>query len=231
MDDKKLSIKDWAEDDRPREKMMKKGIGSLSNAELIAILFGTGTRNESAVELARKLLDNAGNNLNELAKQELKQLCKIKGIGEAKAISLLTALELGKRRNVEAVIQRRKISSSKDVYEIFGPMLCDLPHEEFWILMLNRANVIIEKVRISQGGITGTVTDIRIILKSALDYMSCGIILCHNHPSGNTNPSNEDIQLTKKIKEGGKLLDIIILDHVIIANDKYYSFADEGVLE
>jgi DNA repair protein RadC len=231
MDEKKLSIKNWAEDDRPREKMMKKGISSLSNAELIAILFGTGTRNESAVELARKLLDNANNNLNELAKQELKQLCKIKGIGEAKAMSILTALELGKRRNVEEVIQRRKISSSKDAIEIFGPMLRDLPHEEFWILMLNRSNVIIDKMRISQGGITGTVTDIKLILKSALDNMASSIILCHNHPSGNKSPSDADMQLTKKIKEGSKLLDIVILDHVIIANDKYYSFADEGILE
>jgi DNA repair protein RadC len=231
MDEKKLSIKDWAEDDRPREKMMKNGINSLSNAELIAILFGTGTRNESAVELARKLLDNADNNLNELAKQDIKQLCKVKGIGEAKAISLLTALELGKRRNVEEVIQRRKISSSKDACEIFGPLLRDLPHEEFWILLLNRSNIIIDKKRISQGGIAGTVTDIRIILKAALDNMSSSIILCHNHPSGNQKPSNEDDLLTNKIKDAGKLLDINILDHIIIANDKYFSFADEGMLQ
>lgn len=230
MDRKKLSIKDWAEDDRPREKMMKKGIGSLSNAELIAILFGTGTRNESAVELARKLLDNADNNLNTLARQELKQLCKIKGIGDAKAISVLTALELGKRRNIEEVIERKKISSSKDANEIFGPLLRDLPHEEFWILLLNRSNIIIDKKRISQGGIAGTVTDIRIILKTALDNMACGIIMSHNHPSGNNKPSNEDIALTKKIKDASKLLDVNIIDHIIVANDKYFSFADEGLL-
>jgi DNA repair protein RadC len=230
MDDKKLSIKDWAADDRPREKMMKKGISALSNAELIAILFGTGTRNESAVEIARKLLDAAGNNLNELARFDLKQLCKIKGIGEAKAISLLTALELGKRRNTEAAIQRNKISSSKDVVDIFGSNLKDLPHEEFWILLLNRTNVIIDKLRISQGGITGTVTDIRLILKSALDNLACGLILCHNHPSGNTYPSNEDKILTAKIKDGGKLMEISLIDHVIIAHDKYFSFADEGIL-
>lgn len=225
---KKLSIKEWAIDDRPREKMMKKGIDALSNVELIAILFGTGTRNESAVELARKLLDTAGNNLNELAKLTLKDLQQIKGIGEAKAISVLTALELGKRRKIEKIIERKKIQSSKDVFEIFGSLLGDLPYEEFWILLLNRSNSIIEKIKISQGGISGTVTDVRIILKQALDKMASGVILCHNHPSGNLKPSDSDASITQKLKDAGKLMDIVILDHIIITEKGYYSFADDG---
>jgi DNA repair protein RadC len=228
--DKKLSIKEWAIDDRPREKMMNKGIGALSNAELIAILFGTGTRNESAVEIARKLLDSAENNLNKLATFTLKDLKLIKGIGEAKAISVLTALELGKRRKIEEVVERRKIQSSKDVYEIFGPLLGDLPFEEFWILLLNRSNCIIEKMKTSQGGISGTVTDVRIILKNALDKMASSIILCHNHPSGNLKPSEQDISITQRLKEAGKLIDINIPDHVIVASNGYFSFADEGII-
>ena len=227
---KKLSIKDWAIDDRPREKVINKGIGTLSNAELIAILFGTGTRNESAVEIARKLLDSAGNNLNKLATFTIKDLEKIKGIGEAKAIAVLTALELGKRRKIEEVVERKKIQSSKDVYEIFGPLLGDLPYEEFWILLLNRSNGIIEKMKTSQGGISGTVTDVRIILKNALDKMASSIILCHNHPSGNLKPSESDVAITQKLKDAGKLVDINIPDHIIVSNNGYYSFADEGMI-
>jgi DNA repair protein RadC len=227
---KKLSIKEWAIDDRPREKMINKGIGALSNAELIAILFGTGTHNESAVEIARKLLESAENNLNKLATFTLKDLKKIKGIGEAKAISVLTALELGKRRKIEQVVERKKIQSSKDVYEIFGPLLGDLPFEEFWILLLNRSNGIIEKMKTSQGGISGTVTDVRIILKNALDKMASSVILCHNHPSGNLKPSEQDISITQKLKEAGKLMDINIPDHVIVSNNGYFSFADEGII-
>lgn len=230
MDQRKLSIKDWAEDDRPREKMIKNGASALSNAELIAILFGTGTRNESAVEIARKLLDNSGNNLNNLAKQGLREICSIKGIGEAKAITLLTALELGKRRKMEEVFEKKKIQSSKDVFDIFGNMLGDLPYEEFWIILLNRSNSILETTKISQGGISGTVTDVRIILKTALDKMASGCILCHNHPSGNLRPSEADINLTVKLKEASKLMDINILDHVIVSTFGYYSFTDEGVL-
>ncbi len=225
---KKLSIKDWAEDDRPREKMMKKGFNSLSNVELIAILFRTGTRNASAVELARKLLDAAGNNLNALAKFNLNDFQKLKGIGEAKAISVLTALELGKRRKTEQVIERKKINSSKDVFEMLNLMLGDLPYEEFWALFLNRANMITDKIKISQGGISGTVTDVRIILKQALEKMASGIILCHNHPSGNLKPSESDEAITQKLKEAGKLMDINVLDHIIIGENGYYSFADDG---
>jgi DNA repair protein RadC len=227
---KKLSIKEWAADDRPREKMMKKGIDALSNAELIAILFRTGTRNESAVGLARKILDLVGNNINELAKLSVKDLQKIKGIGEAKAIAVLTALELGKRRKIEKVIERKKIQSSKDAFEIFGPLLGDLPYEEFWVLLLNRSNSIIDRIKISQGGISGTVTDVRIILKQALENMASGIILVHNHPSGNLKPSDSDTTITQKVKDAGKLMDIAVLDHIIISESGYYSFADAGKL-
>ncbi len=230
MSDKKLSIKDWAEDDRPREKMIKHGINSLSNAELIAILFGTGTHNVSAVELSRKLLDLAHNNLNELAKFNLNEICKIKGVGEAKAISLLTALELGKRRKSEEIIDRKKIKSSKDVFEIFNAIIGDLPYEEFWVLFLNRSNSIIECQKISQGGISGTVTDVRIILKLALEKMASSIILCHNHPSGNIKPSEQDISITQKLKDAGKLMDINITDHLIVTDCNYFSFTDEGIL-
>lgn len=230
MKSNKKPIKDWAEDDRPREKMMKKGFNSLSNAELIAILFRTGTVNESAVELARKLLDAAGNNLNGLAKFSIKDFKHLKGIGYAKAISVLTALELGKRRKIEEVVERKKINSSKDVYEIFNSLLGDLPYEEFWVLFLNHSNRIIEKIKISQGGISGTVTDVRIILKQALEKMASGIILCHNHPSGNLKPSDSDLTITQKLKEAGKLMDINVLDHIIICENGYYSFANEGCI-
>lgn len=226
----KLTIKEWAVDDRPREKMIHKGTGALSNAELIAILLGSGTVEDTAVGLAQKLLQKANNNLNELAKFDLRRLCKIKGIGEAKAVRLLAALELGKRRNIEPAIERKKITCSNDVAEIFIPQLQDLPHEEFWIVALNRANLIIDTSRISQGGIAGTVTDVRLILKAALDRMATQLILCHNHPSGNLQPSKEDLSFTQKIADAGKLLDIQLLDHIIVAHTGYYSFADNGIL-
>ncbi|HOK52376.1 MAG TPA: DNA repair protein RadC [Bacteroidales bacterium] len=230
MNPKKLTIKEWAIDDRPREKMIQKGASALSNAELIAILLGNGTVEDTAVGLGQKLLQMASNNLNELAKFDFQRLCKIKGIGEAKAVRLIAALELGKRRNIERVIERKKITCSNDVADIFVPQLQDLPHEEFWIVLLNRSNLIIDMNRISQGGIAGTVTDVRIILKTALDRMATQLILCHNHPSGNLQPSKEDINFTKKILEAGKLLDIQLLDHIIVANTGYYSFADNGML-
>lgn len=230
MNPKKLTIKEWAIDDRPREKMIQKGASALSNAELIAILLGNGTVEDTAVGLGQKLLQMASNNLNELAKFDFQRLCKIKGIGEAKAVRLIAALELGKRRNIERVIERKKITCSNDVADIFVPQLQDLPHEEFWIVLLNRSNLIIDMNRMSQGGIAGTVTDVRIILKTALDRMATQLILCHNHPSGNLQPSKEDINFTKKILEAGKLLDIQLLDHIIVANTGYYSFADNGML-
>lgn len=225
-----LTIKEWAEDDRPREKMMAKGIGALSDAELMAILIGTGTRNETAVSISQRILSIANNNLNELGKFSLKDLTKIKGIGTAKAITIMSALELGRRRKVEEAINRKQITSSKDVIDIFQPQLADLPFEEFWILLLNRANKIIEQVRISEGGQTATVVDVRKIMRIVLEYQALGIILCHNHPSGNHNPSEEDIKITQKLKAAANTLDIKLLDHVIITDKSCYSLADNGLI-
>lgn len=225
-----LKIKDWALEDRPREKLIKKGVQSLSDAEIIALLIGSGTRNETAVELSKKVLKTANNNLNELGKQSIENLIKMKGIGEAKAITILAALELGKRRKISEIITKKKITQSKDIFELFQPILGDLPHEEFWVLLLNRSNRIIEKIKISQGGVAGTVTDIKIILKQAIEKLASSVILCHNHPSGNKNPSKADDSITQKLKQGSELLDIQVLDHIIIADMEYYSYADEGKL-
>jgi len=226
----RLSIKDWAVEDRPREKLLEKGTHTLSNAELIAILIGSGSRNETAVEVAKKILLSVGNNLNELGKLSVHDLMKHKGIGEAKSISIVAALELGRRRKLSDVREKKKISCSRDVAEIFQQILEDLSHEEFWILLLNRSNRIIAKMKTSQGGIAGTVTDVRIILREALEKRASSLILCHNHPSGNLTPSEADISITKKLKEAGKLMDIQVLDHLIIANNQFFSFADEGLL-
>lgn len=230
MDYTNLKIKDWAIEDRPREKLLKKGLISLSDAELIALLIGSGTRNESAVELAKKVLKNANNNLNELGKLDINELQKNKGIGEAKAITIMAALELGRRRKVADVMEKQKINSSQDVFELFQPLLGDLPHEEFWILLLNRSNKIIDRFKISQGGISGTVIDTRLILKTAIEKLASSIILCHNHPSGNKMASDADDTITNKLIEGGKLLDIKVLDHIIIADTQFFSYADEGKL-
>lgn len=226
----KLSIKNWAIDDRPREKLLSKGIASLSDAELIAILIGSGNRNESAVELSRRILNSEDNNLNELSKKSIADLMKFKGIGEAKAISIVAALELGKRRKSAEIIEKKQISSSNDVFDFFNTFLGDLSYEEFWIVILNNSNKIIDKHKISQGGISETTVDVRLIMKLALDKLASGIILCHNHPSGNLKPSSADIELTMKIFEAGKTLNIKILDHIIISNSKFYSFADNGVV-
>jgi len=225
-----LKIKDWALEDRPREKLIKKGVQSLSDAEIIALLIGSGSRNETAVELSKKVLKSANNNLNELGKFSVDDLIKMKGIGEAKAITILAALELGKRRKISEVITKKKITQSKDIFELFQPILGDLPHEEFWVLLLNRSNRIIEKIKISQGGVSGTVTDTKIILKQAIEKLASSIILCHNHPSGNRNPSKADDSITNKLKQGSELLDIQVLDHIIIADLEYFSYADEGKL-
>lgn len=222
-------IRSWAEEDRPREKLMLKGSGALSDAELLAILIGSGTRGESAVDVCKVILKNAHNNLNELGKLSVADLKKYKGIGEAKAITIVAALELAKRRRTAEVREKEKISGSKDVYEYFHH-LADLRNEEFWIMYLNRANKIISAQRVSQGGITGTVADIRVILKNALDNFATGIVLCHNHPSGNLTPSNEDKELTQKVKQTARLLEISVLDHIIVADSGYFSFADEGLL-
>jgi len=227
---KKLNIKEWALEDRPREKLVIKGINSLSDAELIAILIGSGNKNISAVDLAKKILSSAGHNLNELGKKTVDDLQSNKGIGEAKAVAIIAALELGKRRKVAEVIEKKKITSSNDVAELFKTELGDLPYEEFWILLMNRANKIISRQKISRGGITGTIIDIRIILKLALDKLATSLILCHNHPSGNLLPSDADTEITRKLKEAGKLMDISVLDHVIVSDSSYYSFADEGLI-
>jgi len=223
-----FTIKQWAEEDRPREKLMLKGKSALSDAELIAILIGSGTASLSAVDVAKLILQKAENNLNQLARFTLKDLKTIKGIGEAKAITIMSALELGRRRKETEIFQKPKITSSKDAYDVIKADLLDLEYEEFWVLLLNRANQVIKKERISAGGVSGTVADPKIIFKKALDELASGIILVHNHPSGNLNPSQADIQLTTKVKEGGKLLDISVLDHLIFANQGYFSFADEG---
>lgn len=227
---KKLSIKEWAVEDRPREKMLAKGIRSLSDAELIAILIGSGNAEESAVELSRRILASVNNNLNELGKKTANDLQKFKGIGEAKAINIMAALELGRRRKESEPDEKPKVVTSSDVAHIFRPLLSDLPHEEFWFLMLNRNNLVIDKAMVSQGGLSGTIIDVRIILKTALEKLASSIVLCHNHPSGNLTPSEADKEITKKIKEAGKYMDIPVIDHLIIANDAYFSFADEGLI-
>jgi len=230
MDNNSISIKNWSEDDRPREKLILKGKSVLSDAELIAILIGSGSKNESAVELSKKILASVANNLNELGKLNLSQLCNFKGIGEAKAVTIIAAMELARRRRSEEVIELTKITSSKIIFEIMQPIIGELPHEEFWVLYLNNANKVIAKNQLSKGGMTGTVVDVRIILKSALESGAVGILLCHNHPSGNLKPSEVDIEITKKVKTAGKSLDINVLDHLIITQNGYYSFADEGIL-
>lgn len=227
---KKPSIKEWAVEDRPREKMLVNGVRALSEAELIAILIGSGNSDESAVELSRRILASVTNNLNELGRKTISDLQKFKGIGEAKAITIMAALELGRRRKESEPTERPKINSSADAANIFKPLLSDLPHEEFWVLLLNRNNLVIDKMIISRGGITGTVIDVRIIMKMALEYLACSIILCHNHPSGNLIPSEADKEITRKIKDAGKLFDISVLDHVIVGNNYYFSFADEGLI-
>jgi len=226
----KLNIKSWAEEDRPREKLLNKGAQALSDTELLAILLRSGSREETAVGLAQRVLHGADNNLNELGRQPLSTLTRFKGLGETKALTIIAALELGRRRQLTDVKDRPLVRSSRDSYHAISTILADLPHEEFWILMLNRANRIISRERVSMGGVTGTVVDARIVFKRALDMLACSIVLCHNHPSGNLSPSQADIDLTKKMKAAGKTLDIQVVDHLIISDEGYYSFADEGLL-
>lgn len=226
----RLTIPAWAEDDRPREKLLLKGRAALSDAELIAILIGSGNQNETAVELSRRILNSVDGQLKGLGRCSVKDLIKFKGIGEAKAISIVAALELGRRRREEEGIEKVKITTSKDVYEHFHGAIGDLAYEEFWILLLDRANKVIGRYKISQGGVSGTVADPKIIFKHAVEQLASSIVLCHNHPSGNLKPSEADIKLTKKLKEAGKHLDIPILDHIIVTEAGYYSFADENLL-
>jgi DNA repair protein RadC len=227
---KKLTIKQWAEDDRPREKLMLKGRQVLSDAELLAILLGSGTPDTTAVDLCKEILIMANNDLNQLSKLTVKELTQIKGIGPAKAITIIAAMELTRRRKDETTSVKPKVQTSRDAYLHLKPYLLDLPTEEFYVLLLNRANNVIKTEKISQGGITGTVVDQRIIFKAALDHMATSIIVAHNHPSGNTKPSDADVNLTRKIKETGTLMDIPLMDHLIITSNGYYSFADEGNL-
>ncbi len=227
----KTSIKNWAEDDKPREKLMLKGKNSLSDAELIAILIGSGNRDETAVDLSKRILRSVNDNLIELSKLSISQLQKnFKGIGEAKAISIIAALELGKRRRSSEVLIKNKITSSHDAFEIFQNYVADIQHEEFWIMILNRSNHIIKTISVSEGGVAGTVVDPKKIFKLALENNASSLVLCHNHPSGNIQPSDADFKITKKIKNAGELLEINIIDHLIIGDEKYYSFADQGVL-
>ena len=227
---KHLHIKQWAEEDRPREKLMLKGNTALSDAELIAILIGSGSREMTAVELAKHILQKVDNNLHELAKLSIKDLQSFKGIGEAKAISIVSALELGRRRKASDLIKREKVTCAEDIYEIMKPNLLDLKYEEFWVLYLNQANIVMKKERISQGGVARTIVDVKLILKKALEELSQSIILVHNHPSGNTKPSKSDVDLTKQLKMACGWLEIVIMDHLIFCDHGYFSFAEGGYL-
>ncbi|WP_338732975.1 RadC family protein [Mangrovimonas cancribranchiae] len=225
-----FSIKHWNQDDQPREKLRDKGKSVLSDAELVAILIGSGSREESAVELCKRILASVDNNLNELGKLSLKQLMAFKGIGEAKAISIAAAMELGRRRRGEDALKRKKITSSISVFELMQPIIGELPHEEFWIIYLNNSNKVLQKLQLSKGGITGTLVDVRLVMKTALECGATAIILTHNHPSGTLKPSAADKQITQKLKEAGQSLDIKVLDHLIVTENAYFSFADEGVI-
>ena len=225
-----FSIKNWSQDDQPREKLLIKGKATLSDAELVAILIGSGNREESAVALCKRILASVGNNLSALGKLSIKQLMEFKGIGEAKAITIASALELGRRRRGEKALEQRKITSSKSVFEVMQPIIGELQHEEFWIIYLNNSNKVIQKDQLSKGGITGTLVDVRLVLKKALEVGAIGLILAHNHPSGTLNPSEADKNLTNKLKTAADSLDIKVLDHLIITEKAYFSFADEGIL-
>ncbi len=228
----KLSIKSWAEDDRPREKLLLKGRTALSDAELIAILIGSGNRNESAVDLAKRILSSVENNLEKLSRLGINELKNFQGMGEAKALSIMAALELGRRRNVMLTDydDSMKIRASRDAYRIIRPELDDLQHEEFWIMLTNRPNVVIKKEIVSRGGMNATAVDPKIVFKIAISNGANGIVLCHNHPSGGVKPSEQDIRLTKRLREAANVLDITLLDHIIVGANTYFSFADEGII-
>jgi DNA repair protein RadC len=224
-------LNQWSEDDRPREKMLLKGRQALSDSELLAIIIGSGSRGESAVDLSKRILRDYNNNFNELGKISIRELTnKYKGIGEAKAINIMAALELGRRRSESAPSERKKISSSRDAYLMLAPYLEDLYAEEFYVILLTRSNTVIKVEHISKGGIHATVVDVRVVAKLALENNAVSVILAHNHPSGSLKPSQQDLNITQKLKEGCALLDISILDHLILGHQSYYSFADEGVL-
>jgi DNA repair protein RadC len=226
-DGERLRIKEWAVEDRPREKMLLKGVSSLSDAELIAILIGSGNSKETAVQLSQRILNGASNNLNALGKLTVKELTKYKGIGEAKAITIAAAMELGRRKSISDPPERKTVKCSKDAFDCFYPLLCDLPHEELWVALTSSASKVIEKIKVSQGGLNETASDLRFVMKAAINATCHGIILCHNHPSGNLQPSAQDDMLTGKLQEAAKLLNIKLLDHIIISDKTYYSYADE----
>lgn len=230
MSNEKLNINQWAEEDRPREKMMLHGPGALSNAELLAILIGSGNTEDSAVELMRKVLDDCRNSLSELGKRSVDDLCAYKGIGPAKAITILAASELGKRRKDEGLSERLRVRCSQDIFLYFHPLMCDLPVEECWVMLLNQASRLIDALRISQGGLASTQVDVRCILREALLKRATALVLCHNHPSGNTRPSTDDDRLTQALSQAAKVMNIRMLDHLIVSDGGYYSYADEGRL-
>ncbi len=225
-----MNIKSLAEDERPREKLLLKGKNSLSDAELLAIIIGSGSKNESSVRLAQRILASVDNNWNELARLSISDLCKFNGIGKVKAIEITTSLEIGRRKSLQEALKKEKIVSSKDAFDILHPIIGDHTFEEFWVLFLSQSNQGLSKEKISQGGITGTVVDSRLIFKHALELNCVSLIISHNHPSGNPQPSNADLEITQEIKEGGKLLNINLIDHLIITQTSYFSFADEGIL-
>lgn len=230
MDHKKLNIKDWAEEDRPREKLLSKGVTTLSDAELIAILIGSGNRDETAVELSQRILHSVNNNLNQLSKLTIRDLLKFKGIGEAKAITIIAATELGRRRKLAEATIVPSVTNSQDIYNLMHPILADLPHEETWSLFLNKSNRVIKRYQVSKGGISATVVDIRTIMKEALESLATAMILCHNHPSGSHHPSLEDDNITQSLKKAGQLMNIPLLDHVIICDHSYFSYRDKDRL-
>jgi len=229
-EDKISAIKYWAEDDRPREKLLLKGKSALSDAELIAILIGSGSRSESAVTLSKRILASIDNNLNKLGKLLVSDFIKFKGIGNAKAISIITALELGRRRRLEEALEIPKITSSNAVFNMMQPLIGELQHEEFWVVYLNNSNKVLFKQQLSKGGLTGTLVDVRLLYKKAIELYATALILCHNHPSGKLEPSNADKLITNKLKKAGETLDIKVLDHIIITENAYFSFADENIL-
>lgn len=224
----KIPITAWDNSDKPREKMMLKGKSALSDAELVAILMGSGNTKETAVDLAKRILSDNNNNLLELSRKSISDLTKYSGVGEAKAISIIAALELGQRRRQASVIEKKKVTSSNDAFDYLSIYLSDLLHEEFWVIFLNRANEIISHKIIGEGGATSTVVDVKKIARLAIDHHATGLILAHNHPSGNLRPSEQDMDLTRKIKNALELFDISVLDHLIVCSSKFYSFADEG---
>ena len=226
----RLTIPQWSEADRPREKMMQKGAEALSDAELLGILIGSGNTEESAVALMQRILAAAGNDLNTLGKWEVRDFARFKGMGPAKSITVMAALELGKRRKLQERQERAVIRSSQDIYELFHPLLCDLPTEEFWVLLLNQAARVIDKVRISRGGIDQTTADVRAILREALLQRATQLVLVHNHPSGNVQPSAEDRRLTQQVQQAARVMNIRVLDHLVVTDGRYYSFNDEGAL-